>query len=325
MRHVKSNINILKPNKITNPKLKQSKSNNNFKKSLTSLQIIDNNIDMKTINNNNILNFIEKSCKNSAFNSIVFNNNKASHSPSKKHPFNRKNKAYKINNSNSSNIIMNNNNNSSANRGISIRLNFKNKIINNNFPKKNKANNKSKNSINFKNLNINNNNNCKYDFNINERIKEKDKQITLLQKDLLQSQKLLNQLQEEKQKEISSTFNTIKHVDSYINLNNNNSNTNNSRMSKYSSLSDFFTSNIEKNLRILKTVYAKKTLMTNKSNSKNKMCGNKNKNVNKNNKKNNLNIFINTPTLSKFQFFNNNLINTNKIVKLGIIYIKIII
>jgi hypothetical protein len=104
---------------------------------------------------------------------------------------------------------LNNNNCSSANRGISIRLNFKNKIINNNFAKKNKINNKSKNGNNFKNLNINNNNNYKYDFNINERIKEKDKQITLLQKDLLQSQKLLNQLQEEKQKEISSTYNTI--------------------------------------------------------------------------------------------------------------------
>ena len=314
MRHVKSNVNILKPNKNLNTKLKSSKSNNNFKKCPTTLQIIDNNLDMRTINNNNLLNFIEKSCKNSAFNSIIFNSNKASNSPNKKNPFNRKNKAYKINNSNSSNTLLNNNNSSSANRGISIRLNFKNKIINNNFTKKNKVNNKSKNSSNFKHLNINNNNNYKYDFNINERIKEKDKQITLLQKDLLQSQKLLNRLQEEKQKEISSTYNTIKNVDNYISLNNNSINSNHSGMSKYSSLADFFASNVEKNLRTLRTVYSKRSIVTNKSNSKNKIHGNKNKikNVNKNKKKNNLNLFINTSSLTKFQFFSNNLISTKK-------------
>jgi hypothetical protein len=96
MRHVKSNLNILKPNKCINTKLKQSKSNNNFKKSPTTLQIIDNNIDMKTINNNNLINFIEKSCKNSAFSSIVFNSNKASNSPSEKNPFNRKKKHIKL-------------------------------------------------------------------------------------------------------------------------------------------------------------------------------------------------------------------------------------
>ena len=316
MRHVKSNLNILKPNKNINAKLKPSKSNNNFKKCPTSLQLIENNLDMKTINNNNLLNFFEKSCKNSAFNSIVFNsNNKPSNTPNQKYPFNRKNKANKSNYSNSSNTIFNNNNNSSnTNRGISIRLNFKNKIINNNYAKKNnKVNSKTKNN-NFKNLNINNNNNYKYDFNINERIKEKDKQITLLQKDLLQSQKLLNQLQEEKQKEISSTYNTIKHVDSYINLNNNSVNSNHSGMSKYSSLSDFLSSNTEKNLRILKTVYAKRNVVSTKSNSKNKIYGNKNKskNINKSKKKNNLNLYINTSSLAKFHFFNNNLLHTNK-------------
>ena len=317
MRHVKSNLNILKPSKNIKINLKPSKSNKNFKKSPTTLQIIENNLDLKTINNNNIFNFFEKSCKNSAFNSIVFNSNKKSNSPIKTNNFNRKNKAYKANYSSSSNTIFNNNSNS-ANRGISIRLNFKNKIINNNFMKKNKTNKNNKNnniSNHLKNININNNNNYIYDFNINERIKEKDKQITILQKDLLQSQKLLNKLQEEKQKEITSTYNTIKNVDSFLNYNNSNSiNENHSGMIKYSSLSDFFASNTEKNLRILKTVYGKKTIVTNKSNSKNKLYGNKNKskNTNKSKKKNNLNLYINTNSMGKLNYFNNNLLYQNK-------------
>ena len=313
MRHVKSNLNILKPNKNINMNLKPSKSNKNFKKSPTTLQIIENNLDLKTINNNNYFNFFDKSCKNSAFNSIVFSSNKNSNSPPKKNNFNKKNKINKTNYNSSCNTIFNNTNSASANRGISIRLNFKNKIINNNFIKKNKTNkNKSNNSNHLKNLNINNNNNYKYDFNINERIKEKDKQITLLQKDLLQSQKLLNQLQEEKQKEISSTYNTIKNVDNILNYNNNNSiNANHSGMSKYSSLSNFFASNSEKNLRILKTVYGKRNLANNKSNSKKKLYGSKNKTINKSKKKNNLNLYINTTSLAKFNYFNNNLINPN--------------
>ena len=317
MRHVKSNLNILKPNKNIKINLKPSKSNKNFKKSPTSLQIIENNLDLKTINNNNIYNFFEKSCKNSAFNSIVFNSNKKSNSPIKNNNFNRKNKTYKTNYSSSSNTIFNNNSNS-ANRGISIRLNFKNKIINNNFMKKNRTNKNNKNnniSNHLKNININNNNNYKYDFNINERIKEKDKQITLLQKDLLQSQKLLNKLQEEKQKEISSTYNTIKNVDSLLNYNKKNSiNENHSGMIKYSSLSDFFASNTEKNLRILRTVYGKRTIVTNKSNSKNKIYGNKSRSKfnSKSKKKNNLNLYINTNSTGKLNYFNNNLIYQNK-------------
>ena len=316
MRHVKSNLNILKSTKNLKINLKPSKSNKNFKKSPTTLQIIENNLDLKTSNNNNIYNFFEKSCKNSAFNSIIFNSNKKSNSPIKNNNFNTKNKAYKTNYSSSSNTIFNNNSNS-ANRGISIRLNFKNKIINNNFMKKNKTSKINKNnniSNHLKNININNNNNYKYDFNINERIKEKDKQITLLQKDLLQSQKLLNKLQEEKQKEISSTYNTIKNVDSFLNYNNNSLNENHSGMIKYSSLSDFFASNTEKNLRILKTAYGKKTIVTNKSNSKNKLYGikNKSKNLNKNKKKNNLNLYINTNSMGKLNYFNNNFLYQNK-------------
>ena len=308
MRHVKSNLNILKNNKISNKNLKSSKSNKNFKKSSTTLQIIENNLDIKSISNNNLFNFFQKSSKNSTFNSIISNNKKNSNSPSKKSKMN------KTNYNSCTNTIFNNNRNR-TNRGISIRLNFKNKIINNNFGKRIKSKNKINNSNTLKNLNINNSNNYKYDFNINERIKEKDKQITLLQKDLLQSQKLLNKLQEEKQKEISSTYNTIKHVDSFINSHNSNSlNSNNKGMNKFSSLSDLFCSNTEKNLKILRTVYGKRTIPANKSNSKKKIFGSKKttQNFNKSKKKNNLNIYINTTSLTKFHYLNKNLINNSK-------------
>ena len=275
MKHVKSNVNILKPlqEKLQNNKgnMKVSKSNKNIKNSKNNLKISEQ--EMKLINNKNnlLINFCEKSCKNS-FSSLAFINNnnnnkniKNSVSPKKKISFNKKNKTSTntIFNTNNNNFIENNNNNS--NRGISIRLNFKNKIINNNFSRKNRINKNSKkmgqNPHTPKNINLVNSG-IKPDFNFNEKIKEKDKQITLLQKDLLQSQKLLNQLQEEKQKEISSTYNSIKRVDSFINnnnnnnnsyLNNNNNNTSYNRMKKYSSLSNFFVSKTDKNLNVLRT------------------------------------------------------------------------
>ena len=306
MRHVKSNLNILKPSNNMNLNIKPSKSNSNFKKSSTTLQIIDQNANTKTINNN-ICNLFNKTCKNSEFSSIVFNNYKGASSPNKIYDLNRKSKAYK--NNYSSKTIFNNNSNS-ANRGISIRLNFKNKIINNYFTKRNKIN-KSKTNINgkLKNLNINNNN-CKVEFNLNERIKEKDKQITLLQKDLLQSQKLLNQLQEEKQREISSTYSTINY-NSSINSNRHGG------MTKYSSLSDFFARNTKQNLRIniLKTVYGRKRLSSNKSksNSKKNIYSSRSKNKFKSSKKkDSLNLFINTSSIIKFHLFNNTSQNTNK-------------
>ena len=306
MRHVKSNLNILKPSNNMNLNIKPSKSNSNFKKSSTTLQIIDQNANTKTINNN-ICNLFNKTCKNSEFSSIVFKNYKGASSPNKIYDLNRKSKAYK--NNYSSKTIFNNNSNS-ANRGISIRLNFKNKIINNYFTKRNKIN-KSKTNINgkLKNLNINNNN-CKVEFNLNERIKEKDKQITLLQKDLLQSQKLLNQLQEEKQREISSTYSTINY-NSSINSNRHGG------MTKYSSLSDFFARNTKQNLRIniLKTVYGRKRLSSNKSksNSKKNIYSSRSKNKFKSSKKkDSLNLFINTSSIIKFHLFNNTSQNTNK-------------
>ena len=341
MKHVKSNVNILKPmqekmqNNNNNVNLKISKSNNNIKNPKNNLKISEKEMRMINNNNNLLINFCEKSCKNS-FSSIAFNNNnktiKNSLSPNKIFYINKKNKTSTntIFNTNNNNYIENNN---SSNRGISIRLNFKNKIINNNFSRRNRLNkNTKKKMINpHTPKNINLNSGCKSEFNLNEKIKEKDKQITLLQKDLLQSQKLLNQLQEEKQKEISSTYNSIKRVDSFINNNNNNSylnnnnsiNTNYNKMKKYSSLSNFFVSKTDKNLNVLRTFYGKSRLISNKSNSKrtiyntnyNNRSKNRIKNVSKNRKKNNLNIFTNPSTHAKFQIFKNNIQNKNKICK----------
>ena len=334
MKHVKSNVNILKPlqekmkNNSSNVNLISSKSNTNIKNNKNNLRISEQ--EMKLINdkNNLLINFCEKTCKNS-FSSLAFINNnkniKNPVSPKKIISFNKNNKTSTntIFNTNNNNYIVNNNNNS--NRGINIRLNFKNKIINNNFSRKHRINKNSKkmghNPHTPKNINLNSG--SKPDFNLNEKIKEKDKQITLLQKDLLQSQKLLNQLQEEKQKEISSTYNSIKRVDSFINNNNsyqnNNINTNYNRMKKYSSLSNFFISQTDKNNNILRTFYGKSKLISNRSNSKRSIYNNKSanriKNLNKNRKKTNLNIFTNPSTFAKFQIFKDNIQNKYKICK----------
>ena len=280
MRNVKSNINILKKNN-SKSKMNPSKSNNNLKKSSTTLRIDEHNLNNKIFNNNNYINLFEKQ-----FSSIIFNNYKEN-SKNKKY----KNKANKTNYS-GNNIIFNNNN-YNINKGICIRFNFKNKIINNNFIRSKKTSKKNK----------NNDNNLNYDFNNDEKFKEKEKQINLLQKELLKSQKLLNQFKEEKQKQITSNYKTIKNIDSNIN-NNNSINSNKNRISKYSSLTDIFASNPEKNLHILKTNNKKEKLSPNKPKSHYK-----NKNLNK---KNNLNILINNSSSVKSFLFNYNTLNTNK-------------
>ena len=337
MRHVKSNVNILKPlqdkltkNNNNNQNLKSSNSNNIIIKPKTSLIISEHNSHIKSINSqkNFLNNLFDKSTKNS-FSSILFNNNnnninnnsnsnyiKNSISPNKINSFNRKNKTNSNNNIfGSKKLFIKNNKNKENDKGISIRLNFKNKIINNNFSKRNKQN-KVKKSIRpntIKNMNLNSNL-YKSDFNVSEKIKEKDKQITLLQKDLLQSQKLLNHLQEEKQKEISSTYNSIKKADSLINYNNINTNynsiniNNNNRMKKYYSLNNFFVSKTDKNLNVLRTFYGKSNLILNKSNSKRNI-----KSTNRIRKKSNLNIYTTNPTsLAKYQIFKNNIQKTNR-------------
>ena len=346
MKHVKSNVNILKsvqnkiqPNKQMN--LKPSQSNTDLKNPIyKNFKISEQEMKVANNQNNFLLNLCEKTSK-SSFSSLVFNNTNNyktiinSFSPNKINSFNKNNKptSKTIFNTNTNNNYIENNINNNTNRGISIRLNFKNKIINNNFTRKNRVKNSIKKPAHNTPKNINLNSNYKSDFNLNEKIKEKDKQITILQKDLLQSQKLLNQLQEEKQNEISSTYNSIKRVDSFINnninnnsyLNNNSINTNNNGMKKYSSLSNFFVSKTDKNFNILRTFYGKSKL-TNKSNSK-RTIYNSNYTINYNNsknkkriknigrKKNNLNIFTDPSTLAKFQIFNSNIINKNKICK----------
>jgi len=88
-------------------------------------------------------------------------------------------------------------------------------------------------------------------------------------------------------------------------------------MTKYSSLSDFFARNTKQNLRIniLKTVYGRKRLSSNKSksNSKKNIYSSKSKNKFKSSKKkDSLNLFINTSSIIKFHLFNNTSQNTNK-------------
>ena len=299
MRHVKSNINILKLNNRINLRIK-SKSIRNFKKSTSTLHINDPNLNAKGISYNLLT---KKACKISIIPIKYFNNYKGKNNQNRIYYLNGKCKAYKSN-YNSQTIFNNNSNNT---RSISIRLNFKNKIINNYFMKRYKINN-SKSNIKNKLKNTNN--------NLNERIKEKDKQIALLQRDLLQSQKLLSQLQEEKQKEISSKYSTIKYEDNHIN--NAINSTGHGGIIRYSSLSDFFAMNSGKtlNVNMLKTVYGRrKKLSSNKSmpNSKKNIFGKRRKNKSKNNKiKSNLNIIINTSTINKFHLFNNSSSSTNK-------------
>ena len=82
---------------------------------------------------------------------------------------------------------------------INIRLNLNNEIINNNF------NNYYTTNKNFHKSRSN--------IGLNDKIKEKDKLITKLQKELLQSQELLNEIQRDKQNELTLTYNTIKKYD----------------------------------------------------------------------------------------------------------------
>ena len=93
---------------------------------------------------------------------------------------------------------------------INIRLNLNSEIINNNF-------NNCYTSTKQKNFHKSRSN-----INLNEKLKEKDKLIIKLQKELLQSQELLNKIQKDKQNELSMTFNTIKKINN-LDKNNNRS------------------------------------------------------------------------------------------------------
>ena len=226
MRHANSNLNILKKNRNSktiklNNFLKPPTSSNNFNSPITSKNSHNKNILYNLLNKDNskISLYITKNTTN-AFKNIneISKGDKGKHSLSNKNLFN---------NSISSGNSLNYKDNNIRHGHINIRLNLNNKIINNNFRGKKKSKHKT---INLDMI---------------EKIKEKDSQINKLQKDLFQSQELLNKLQKEKQKELNFTFNSFKSLD---NINN---------YKKDYQLSDFFIPTSEKNDKILKTNFNK--------------------------------------------------------------------
>ena len=248
MRHANSNLNILKKNRNSknikyNNFLKPPLSSNNFNSPITT----------KTSNNKNILyNLIYKdnskiSIYNTKNTTNTFKNiNEISNSRGAKYSFSNKN----INNNS---ISLGNSLNYKENRRrhshINIRLKLNNKIINKKKPKQKEIN-----------------------YDIIEKIKEKDSKINKLQKDLFQSQDLLNKLQKNKQKDLNFTYNSIKSLDN-LNI-----------YTKDYQISDFFIPTAEKNDKILKTNFNKFEMNKNKkklnSNSKNKKTNYKaNKNL----------------------------------------------
>ena len=218
MRHANSNLNILKKNRNSktiklNNFLKPPTSSNNFNSPITSKNSHNKNILYNLLNKDNskISLYITKNTTN-AFKNIneISKGDKGKHSLSNKNLFN---------NSISSGNSLNYKDNNIRHGHINIRLNLNNKIINNNFRGKKKSKHKT---INLDMI---------------EKIKEKDSQINKLQKDLFQSQELLNKLQKEKQKELNFTFNSFKSLD---NINN---------YKKDYQLSDFFIPTSEKNVK----------------------------------------------------------------------------
>ena len=303
MRHANSNLNILKKKHNS----KTIKLNNFLKPPSTSNNFISP-ITTKTTNNKNLLyNFLYKdNSKISLYNTknttnTYKNTNEVSSCGGGKYSFTTKNL---FNSSISSGNSMNYKEAKIKQGHINIRLKLNNKIVNNNFSKKKQYKNKTMN------------------FDVIEKIKEKDSKINKLQKDLFQSQELLNKLQKDKQKELTFTYNSIKSLD---NLNN---------YKKDYQLSDFFLSTSTKNDRIIKTNFNKfemnKSEKINNINSKNNN-NSKNKTKSKKNNKNlkvllkidsllNINIDYNMKsrrnnknsnkkTLSGFKKNNNNYLN----------------
>ena len=247
MRHANSNLNILK--KKRNSKIVKL---NNFLKPPSSNKNINSPLTTKNISNKNILyNLLYKdTSKISLYNTknttnTFKNTNDVSNSGAGIYSFNSKNLC---NNSLSIGNSLNVKEERKIRGHINIRLKLNDKLNNNN----NKTS-----KVRQKTMNM----------NIIEKIKEKDYRINKLQMDLLQSQELLNQLQKEKQKELSFTYNSIKSLDN-INLSHDKKR-----------FDDIFTQITEKNDRILKTNYNKYEMPK----SKNKTIIN---NINRKNKKN---------------------------------------
>lgn len=281
MRHANSNLNILKKNRNSktikmNNFLKPPSSSNNFNSPITT----------KNTNNKNILyNLLYKdnskiSLYNTKNTTNTFKNlNEISTGGGGKCSVNNKNLS---NNSISTGNSLNYKENRIKHSHINIRLKLNNKIINNNFNNKKKSNHKT---INYDMI---------------EKIKEKDSKINKLQKDLFQSQDLLNKLQKNKQKELSFTYNSIKSLD---NLNN---------YTKDYQISDFFIPTSEKNDRILKTNFNKFEMNNSKKKLNNNLNSkNKNKNANYNNTINkNLKVLLKIDSLININ--TNNIKNKNK-------------
>ena len=184
--------------------MKQSKSNINLLKKAKERNYKKTNI-FKTSSGNQNLNYLKANNPTNRKNYLISLLDKKAPKTinTNKFSFNKKQNKNKeiyltseIENINIDDKYKNRNNHGN----INIRLNLNNEIINNNFNNyyttKNKNFHKSKSHI------------C-----LNEKIKEKDKLITKLQKELLQSQELLNQIQKDKQNELTITYNTIKRFD----------------------------------------------------------------------------------------------------------------
>ena len=273
MRHANSNLNILKKNRNS-----KTIKLNNFLKPPTSSNNFNSPKRKKNSNNKNILyNLLYKGNSKVSLNksksttNTFKNTNEISSLSGTKNSFSNLNLfSSSISSGNSMNYIDNN----SRLGNINIRLRLNNQIINNNISKKKKS---KHNTINFE---------------IVEKIKEKDSIINNLQKELFLSQELLNKLQNNKQKELSFKYNSIKSLDNI-----------NTFKNDYQ-LSDFFIPTSEKNDKILKTNFNK--FEKNKSKKKLKNCNSKN-NISKNNKKNkNLKSLLNLDSLVNINTNNNN-------------------
>ena len=279
MRHANSNLNILKKNRNSktiklNNFLKPPSSSNNFNSPITTKNSNNKHILYNLLYKDNSKVSLYKT-KNTT-NTYKNNTNEISSFGGNKNSFSNKNL---INNSISSGNSMNFIDNNAKRGHINIRLKLNNQIINNNIGKKKKSKN---NAINFEMI---------------EKIKEKDSLINKLQKELCISQEFLNKLQKDKQKELAFTYNSIKSLDNISNLKND------------YQLSDFFIPTSEKNDKILKTNFNKFEI--NKSKKKLKYWNSKN-NLSKNNKKNkNLKTLLKIDSLVNLNT-NNNSKKSNK-------------
>lgn len=185
MSNARSNTNTLK--KAYNSK---NKKTNIFKKSTVNLN----------------LNYIKSNNQSGRKNYLIslLDKNTPTNFNSNKYNFNvRKNneKEIYLTSAMTSNNTEDRYKNKPKNGNINIRLNLNSEIINNNFNNYNT-------SAKHKNMHR-----SKSNMSENKKLKEKDKLITKLQKELLQSQEFLNQLQKDKQNELIFTYNTIKRMD----------------------------------------------------------------------------------------------------------------